>query len=204
MSALFPQLAVDAAPSSCTRSVRQFEAIATRSPCQRDHPPLANCRRDSRRSRVSASVLLPFSPDSAALAKGNRHYRLLTTRLPRSKEHQHDLDELLRAIRNELPMKADILQLGRRSAPKHSGLLPVPLPVVRRVRRPLPPDQLTHCFALGENSTGQLAIALVHFRGRGHFGVVQAAIGVLTPRNRLECSLASIGPALTRRIPATV
>ncbi len=52
-----PRVTIGRTPSSVRVLLRQFEAIATRFPCQRHYPPLANRRRESSGSRVSAFLL---------------------------------------------------------------------------------------------------------------------------------------------------
>lgn len=73
-------------------------------------------------------------------------------------------DELLRAIRNELPMKVTILRLGRQGPPsKHSeGYFRFLCPACSEMRATVNPrNNLAHCFACDQNFNNiDLLIAL--------------------------------------------
>jgi len=63
-------------------------------------------------------------------------------------------DELLRAIRNELPMKVTILQLGRQGpvSKQFEGYFRFICPECREFRATVNPrNNLAHCFCCGKN-----------------------------------------------------
>lgn len=63
-------------------------------------------------------------------------------------------DELLRAIRNDLPMKLTILRLGRRGPPSKlsEGYFRFLCPACSEMRATVNPrNNLAHCFSCGRN-----------------------------------------------------
>ena len=81
-------------------------------------------------------------------------------------------DELLRAIRNELPMKVTILRLGRQGPPsKHSeGYFRFLCPSCGELRATVNPRiNLAHCFACTTCATMWSANMWGTFNEHGHF-----------------------------------